>query len=1067
VRGYSKLIREDGRMIRSDALTRRRVVSLATAILAAVAFLAHADDPSPRDIEFNRDVRPILASTCFACHGPDSAQRKAGLRLDTEAGALADLGGRRAVVPSDLDASELAWRITAEDETERMPPADTGKRLSPEQIAILRQWIEQGASWQPHWSLIPPTRSLTLAVAEDEWPRNPIDRFILARLEREELSPSPEGDPATLIRRVTLDLMGLPPTPAEVDAFLTDGSPHAYEAVVDRLLASPRYGERMAARWLDAARYADTNGYQSDGERFMWRWRDWVIDALNRNMPFDRFTIEQLAGDLLPDPTLDQLIATGFNRNHRGNAEGGIIPEEYAVEYVADRVETTATVWMGLTIGCARCHDHKFDPITQKDYYRAFAYFNNVPEKGRAVKFGNSPPLIKAPTPDKQAQLAKLEQRLSAAERRFTDLGPELDAAQASWEERLPHEESIDWTITENRLAWFGLDGGRDELASLSFCDGAPAFAQGRSGLAAELDGRRYLDVGDVGDFGFDDTFSLTAWVYPTGGRGGTILSRMTDVPEADGYALSLSGGKLQVNLVKRWLDDALRVESLCTLEPDRWHHLAVTYDGSRVAEGVKIYVDGCDEPFDTLLDELNQSFKTKEPLRIGGGNGPDGRFHGLIDDVRVYAAALSPDDVAILATTETVSEIAARSRDCRSEGQARKLRACYLAEDAPTPIAEAWRNFVSLRKQRDHIIAGFPTTMIMQEMRPPRPSFVLIRGQYYQRGDSVTPSVPACLPPLTAAEENNRLGLARWLVSPEHPLTARVAVNRAWQMFFGTGLVKTLDDFGVQGESPSHPELLDWLATEFVRAGWDVKALHRLIVTSATYRQSSQATPVLRQRDPENRLLARGPRLRLSAEMIRDQALAASGLIVERLGGPSVKPYQPDGLWRDLAEIKDYPQDHGPDLYRRSLYTFWKRTVAPPAMMAFDASTRETCAVRESRTNTPLQALTLMNDVTYVEAARALAQRIMTEGGASSEDRITHAFRLVTSRTPEPDELSVLLGGYRDHLARFRADPAAATALIRTGESKPDESLDPSEHAAFTIIAALILNLDEAITKE
>jgi hypothetical protein len=1018
-------------------------------------------------IEFNRDVRPILAENCYACHGPDAAQRKAKLRLDTEAGALADLGGRRAIVPGDVESSELLYRVEAEETSERMPPASTGRTLTAEQLGVLRRWIEQGAKWESHWSLIPTKRPMPPSVKDRIWPRNPIDSFILERLERDGLTPSAEADRTTLIRRVTLDLTGLPPTPAEVDAFLEDRTPFAYEALVDRLLASPRYGEHMALRWLEAARYADTNGYQSDGERFMWRWRDWVVGALNGNMPFDRFTIEQLAGDLLPEATLDQRIATGFNRNHRGNAEGGIIPEEYAVEYVADRVETTATVWMGLTLGCARCHDHKFDPISQKDFYRTFAIFNNVPEKGRAVKFGNSPPMIKAPTPDQQARLAALDGRLADAERRFTERGVELAGAQAAWECRLASaRESNDWANTENLLGHFPLDGASCDPKAGSFRAGEPAFVAGRHGQAAAFDGLRFLDAGDVGSFGFDDKFSLAAWIRCEDGQGGTILSRMTDAPQADGYAMVLEGGKLQANFVKRWLDDSLRVETERALEPGRWHHLLVSYDGSRVAGGVRVYIDGRPEPIRALLDELNQSFKTNEPLRIGAGNGPEGRFRGLIDDVRVFGEVCTPADAAVIATPATIAEIAAIPAAQRSEGQALKLRACFLAEHAPGSVRRAWREVVALRRQRERLIEGFPTTMVMQESPTPRETFVLVRGQYDQHGEPVAAGVPGCLPQL-GDREANRLGFARWLVDPSHPLTARVAVNRAWQALFGAGLVKTTEDFGTRGSWPSHPELLDWLASEFVRLGWDVKSIHRLIVTSATYRQSSRSTPERQLQDPENRLLSRGPRLRLSAAQIRDQALAAGGLLFERLGGPSVKPYQPEGLWRELAEVKDYVQDHGPDLYRRGLYTFWKRTVPPPSMTAFDAPSRETCAVRESRTNTPLQALTLLNDVTFVEAARAVAQRVMVEGGSTAEDRLTFAFRLATARRPTPEERRVLLAGYTRHLAHYRADPRAANALVRVGEAPGLDGLDPAELAATMVVAHLILNLDEAITRE
>jgi hypothetical protein len=1026
---------------------------------------ARSEEPLPDRVEFNRDIRPILSDSCFFCHGPDSARRKAKLRLDTEDGAFADLGGNRAIVPNDLTKSELYRRITAADEKDRMPPAKSGRHVTAHQVALIRRWIEQGAKWQKHWSFITPTRPPLPSVKNSSWPRNPIDHFVLARLEREGLAPSPEADRITLIRRVTLDLTGLPPTPAEVYAFLADRSPDAYEKVVDRLLRSPRYGERMAVRWLDAARYADTNGYQSDGERFMWRWRDWVIEALNRNMPFDQFTIEQIAGDMLPDATLDQKIATGFNRNHRGNAEGGIIPAEYAVEYVADRVETTATVWLGLTMTCARCHDHKFDPVTQKDFYRLFAYFNNVPERGKAIKYGNSPPLLKTPTADQAAELQAVAKKRDEAAAAFRAMQAELAAAQTLWEKSLlapVKPASIPWSVHDGLAARFDLDG---DPKPGKWKNGEPHFAAGQIGQAAELDGKGYIDSADVGKFGFYSKFSLAAWIKPGDVRRGTIISRMVDVPQEAGYQLRLHDGKLQANFVVRWLDDALRVETERSLEPDRWHHVMVTYDGTRVASGVRIYIDGESQKLKINLDDLNQSFESKEPLRIGGGGGSEDRFRGLIDDVRVYKRALRADEAEMLAVSDTVERLAAIPPARRTRGEAGKIHAYYLESQAPGRIQQAHRLVERLQRQYERLDEAVPTTMVMQEMEKPRDTYLLLRGVYDRRGEKLSPGVPANLPSLPRGVPNNRLGLARWLVDPANPLTPRVAVNRFWQMYFSVGLVKTVEDFGNQGEWPSHPELLDWLATEFVRTGWDIKAMQRLIATSATYRQSSRVSPAQLQRDPDNRLLARGTRIRLPAETIRDQALAASGLLVERLGGPSVKPYQPDGLWKELGD-QEYETDVGANLYRRSLYTFWKRTVAPPSMITFDAAGRETCIVRETRTNTPLQALNLMNDVTYVEAARALAQRVMKRE-KSPEDRVTLAFRLVLARPPQPAERDVLLSGLQEHLAAYRKDKSAARKLIATGASRPDAGLDVAELAAYTAVASLILNLDEAVTKE
>ena len=1017
-------------------------------------------EPLPAMVEFNRDIRPILSDACFSCHGPDKTKRKAGLRLDREDGAFADLGGYRALVPGKPGQSELYKRIIAEDAGERMPPARAGRQLSRREVALLRRWIEQGAKWQKHWAFLPPRRPPLPRVKDARWPRNGIDAFVLARLEREGLAPAPEAERTTLLRRVTLDLTGLPPTPAEVDAFLADRAPDAYEKVVERLLASPRSGERMAVPWLDAARYADTNGYQSDGERFMWRWRDWVIDALNGNMPFDRFTVEQIAGDMLPGATLEQKIASGFNRNHRGNGEGGIIPEEYAVEYVVDRVDTTAAVWLGLTLGCARCHDHKYDPFTQKEYYRLFAFFNNVPERGKAIKYGNSPPFIPAPTRAQQEQLRALDMKLQAARAAFDGLRPEVATAQARWEAKAGR---VEWDHTRGLLARFALDGRKEEG---KFRDGRPAQVAGPRGRAADFDGKRYLDAGNVGDFGFYDKFSLAAWVRPAGAQDGVIVARMTDVERGDGYSLRLVRGKVHFNLVKRWLDDAIRVETVRALEPGRWHHILATYDGSRVASGVKIYVDGRPEPLEINLDDLNQSFRTRQPLRIGAGEGPRHRFHGAIGDVRIYRTALTAQEAELIATPETITAILALPAARRTPAQSRKLRACFLEEYAPASVRAARRRLLALRAERAKLVESFPTTMVMEEMPRPRPTHVLLRGQYDKPGERVTAGVPAALSALPDGVRNDRLGLARWLVDPTNPLTARVAVNRSWQTFFGTGLVKTAEDFGVQGEWPSHPQLLDWLATEFVRRGWDVKALHRLIVTSAAYRQSSRVLPALLRRDPENRLLARGPRLRLSAEMIRDQALFVSGLLAERLGGPSVKPYQPKGLWEELAG-ETYKQDGGESLYRRSLYTFWKRTVSPPSMMTFDATAREACTVKRSRTNTPLQALTLMNDVTFVEASRVLAERVLGQAGRTPVERLTLAFRLVTARPPWPSELRVLEAGLARHLAHYRKDRAAAEKLVGMGASHPGAKLDAAELAAYTTVMGLLLNLDEVIARE
>jgi mono/diheme cytochrome c family protein len=803
-------------------------ICLPFATLAGVAILllirlapgsaTKADDsPKPPPIDYNRQIRPILADNCFACHGQDAKQRKQNLRLDTAKGAYALLesGEGHAVVPGKPEESDLIARVTTDDDSLQMPPPKSGKTVTKAQVELLRRWIAEGGKYADHWAFIKPQRPELPDVKNKKWARNGVDCFILAKLEEQNLQPSKEADKNTLIRRLTLDLTGLPPTIAEVDAFLADKSDDTYEKVVDRLLANPHYGERMAVEWLDAARFADTHGYHIDSGRDMSRWRRWVIDAFNNNKPFDQFTVEQLAGDLLPSATRDQKIASGFNRNHMINFEGGAIPEEYQTAYIVDEVNTTSTVWMGLTMGCCQCHDHKFDPMTMKDFYQLYAFFNNVPENGLDGSKGNAVPVLKEPTKDQ----------------------------------------------TER-------------------------------------------------------------------------VNELTDTVKA--------------------LEAKLR--------------------------------------------------------------GP-----------------LSPEYIKSLTAEQKKAQ-----------------------------------------KELDGVNKKIPDTMVMQEMDSPRDTFMLLRGQYDKKGEKVAANVPKFLPPLPKGAKPNRLALARWLVDANHPLTARVTVNRYWQIYFGTGIVKTAEDFGTQGEWPTHPELLDYLASEFVQSGWDVKKMQRLLVTSATYRQSSLATPELREKDPENRLQARAPRLRLHAEFIRDQALAISGLINPEIGGASVSPYQPPGLWEELASRLDganwtaqtYKQSKGTDLYKRTMYTFWKRTSPPPTLVTFDAPDREVCTVRRARTNTPLQALVLMNDPTYIEASRKFAERILKEGGTSVNEKLTFAFRTVLARSPKDAELQILRKMFDEQLTVYQNDRNAAEKLLKVGESPRDDKLDLTELAAWTMIASALLNLDETVTR-
>jgi hypothetical protein len=1052
--------------------------------LAAVVCLSWQVEPvlcaEPASIDFNRDIRPILSDHCFECHGPDAEQRQAELRLDTQDGLFRKTDEHSNVVDGKAEQSELFRRISSTNPDARMPPSDSGRKLTAAQISAIKKWIESGAEWKQHWSFVAPIRPEAPSVSNTDWVQNPIDAFILARLDQEGLQPSATADKRTLLRRVSFDLTGLPPTPGEIHEFLNDDSLDAYERVVDRLLKSPRYAERMTIRWLDAARYADTNGYQTDGPRDMWRWRDWVLEAFHKNMPFDQFTIEQLAGDLLPDATLDQKIATGFNRNHRGNAEGGIVPEEFQVEYVVDRVDTTFTVWQGLTMGCARCHSHKFDPLAQKEYYQLFASFNNIPENGRALKEGNSPPYVKAPTDKQDTELSRLATNYGEAMDQFFAASPKLQKQFTRWRsggwkkqsDRIPDDWQIDRQLhfhtpldsLESKLA----DSGMAKLKPVNATAvGDVEFARGRNGKAIQLDGQGFVEIAEGAKFGYFDRFSISAHVFMPELKAGTVVSKMDLVDRGAGYNLHITNdGKVQLNLVKRWLDDSLRVETKAAISTGRWVHLLATYDGTRTSAAIQFYVDGQRTTHKANLDGINQSFASDEPVRIGAGNS---NFHGLIDDVRIYDRVIESAEVSSIAETRSLKELLTVPVEDGSSLAHDKLTYFFWRVGGPQALISNVRNADQTRRALSEFRRSLPTVMVMQEMEKPRETHLLLRGQYDRPGERVSFGTPAALPPLSDDAPMNRLGLAQWLVSRDNPLTARVIVNRFWRDVFGTGIVKTTEDFGVQGERPSHPELLDWLAVEFMESGWDVKRLIKTIVMSNTYRQRSgrqKSEGTSLKYDPENRWLARGPRGRLSAEMIRDQALMASGMLAEKLGGPSVRPYQPEGLLKEIASDTDYEQDHGPDLYRRSLYTYWKRTVAPPMMTNFDAAGRESCEVRQSRTNTPLQALNLLNEVTFVEAARVLAQNSLS-AGRDDQACLTEIFERVLGRPPSELEQSVLLASLSHHRQRFLDDQNASNALIRTGEWPVDAELAPAELAAWTTLCSTIFNLDEAVTKE
>lgn len=1025
---------------------RRLLVVAVGVVLTGVAPAAD----SRSKVDFNRDVRPILSDNCYACHGPDAGKRKAGLRLDSKESALAKLkSDSHAIVPGHPDKSSLVERITATDD-DLMPPEDSGKKLSPEQIELLRRWIAEGAEWKPHWSFIKPERSEPPQVRNQRSVNNPIDQFILARLEKERLRPAPEADKATLIRRVTFDLTGLPPTPAEVDAFLADRKPGAFERVVDRLLQSPRFGEHEARYWLDLARYGDTHGLHLDNERSMWPYRDWVVGAFNRNLPFDQFTIEQLAGDLLPNATQDQKVASGFNRCNVTTSEGGAIDEEFYVRYAVDRTDTVGVAWMGLTLGCAVCHDHKFDPVSQKEFFQLYAFFNNMNEKAMDGNALLPPPVMKLPTPEQRKKLDELNAAIGPMEKRIFE-----DAAKIEY-----HEPKAKPGPT-GRADFVWVDDEFPAGAKVQ-SDGAPLkWIEGEKVHS----GKRALSRTD----------GELSQVYFTGA------------------AQPLLVGSQDTLFAQVWLDPANPPKAIMLqFHIGGWAHRANWGDEDVIPYGdkgttQKVQLGALPQPGEWVRLEVDVA-----KLGLSAGTKIDGiaftQFGGTVawDRAGIHTATPQEDrsDMS-LAAWEKQEEAKSDSKLPRDVREAIKTRArarnaeqkslirnYYIANVyAPTraQFEPLIQQIAVIRKERDELENQLPATMISEEMEKPREAFVLKRGEYDQRGDLVQRAVPAVLPPLPKSDTTNRLDFARWLVSPEHPLTARVTINRFWQQFFGTGIVKSSGDFGAQGEWPSHPELLDWLATEFVTCGWDVKHMIRLMVTSATYRQSSAVTPALLQKDPENRLLARGPRFRLDAEMIRDNALFVSGLLVEKVGGRGVRPYQPPGIWEAVgytdSNTARFTQDHGEALYRRSLYTFWKRTAPPPYLTTFDAPSREKYCTRRERTDTPLQALVTMNDPAYVEAARHLAAR-MIEGGKGTDERLKFGFRLVTARLPSSSERAVLRQALEKNLTRYQNRPDDAKKLIAVGESPVNEKLNPSEYAAYTMVASLLLNLDETLNK-
>ena len=991
-------------------------------------------------MSFNRDVRAILSEKCFFCHGPDANHREAELRLDLEAEAKMN-----AIVAGHADQSELISRILSEDPDAVMPPPESGKTLTPDEIDILRRWIDNGAAYETHWSFSSPERPELPEVGDDRWGRNSIDRFVLARLRAEQMQPSSQADRHVLIRRLSLDLTGLPPSVDEVQAFVTDTSESAYEEAVERLLRSHRFGEHMARYWLDAARFADTNGYQYDLEREQWVWRDWVINAFNTNMPFDQFTIEQIAGDLLPNATDQQILATGFHRNHPITIEGGVIDEEYRTEYVVDRVVTTSTVWLGLTMTCGRCHDHKYDPISQRDFYRFFAFFNNAPEKG----LNGFDPKIKVPSPLLENQLEVWDQQVAAARADYERIIGESGLPVKQWEEQLAGMDPAWNVIVPKQMASAG-------GAVLTVQDDQSVLASGPNPVNETYEIILQTDAKKV------SAIQLEALVDPStvnggagrGSNGNFVLSEFeVEVAEVEVAGANDPVRYRKVKLVNAEADYSQQNYNINLAIDGKVDQSGWAVDGHAKIEN-RSAVFTFAKP---ITSESGLTFKVRMLHRLG-----------LSHQIARFRLSLHESDSPPLSMS--VAAILARPKENRSPAEIKQLQEGLLQRFAPEDAKVAFAKLRDLERQRVKAKAVVPATMVMREMTSPRKTHVLFRGEYDKPGEEVHAGTPQTLPPIPEGLASNRLGLAKWLVMPNQPLTARVTVNRFWQQLFGIGIVKTVEDFGSQGEWPSHPKLLDWLAVDFVESGWDVKRLLKQIVMSSTYRQSSKLTPEKIEADPENRLLARGPRLRLDAEVIRDSALFASGLLNQQLGGPSVFPYHPAGLWQEINNrpgySRTYQQDSGEKLFRRSLYTFWKRTVPPPSMSAFDAPGREYCQVRRSRTNTPLQALVMLHDPQFVEAARHLAERILREGGETQKQRIEYAFLLCHARQPNELEFSVLKDVVETRLAQYTGNRDAAKELLSVGDSPIDESHAVPELAAWTAASRVLLNLSEFVTK-
>ena len=1052
----------------------KRLLRVSALILAAISSATSAR-AAEKKLEFNRDIRPILAENCFVCHGPDSASRKAGLRLDQREVAVK----AKAIVPGNAEQSAAIKRIFSSDHAEMMPPPKSRKKLTAEQKETLKRWIADGAEYQTHWSFIPPKRAELPAVKNSGWVRNPIDRFILADLEKHGLQPAPEADRRTLARRLSLDLIGLPPTPAEVEEFVNDKSPDYYEKYVEKLMSSPQWGEHRGRYWLDAARYADSHGIHFDNYRENWVFREWVINAFNKNQPFDQFTLEQLAGDLLPNKTLDQHIASGFNRCNITSAEGGMIAEEYLVLYTRERTETTAAVWMGLTAGCSVCHDHKFDPISQREFYSMAAFFNNTTQAASDGNIKDTPPIIMVPRKEDRARWETIEKELAEV-RKQTDARKQTARADFDkWLAQAKPDEAKKQVPTEGLAFLAPLNEGEGKELNLTVAGKARKvkLEKGLAWDAGHVSAKAFrsqpggtLELADVGDYDKNQGFSYGAWVkIPKSPATGSIFARMDEGNEHRGWDVWIENNRVASHIINKWPSDALKVATKNPIKPEEWTHVFVTYDGSAKAAGLKIYVNGVVQQTAVQADVLKNTTKTTTPLKIAQRS-TGSRIDNLgLQDLRIYSRTLTAPEVAVLAKNTRINDLLAKAKDKRTPKETDELFGWWLPSlDEPFKTLTAKVN--TLQQEEAALKARGTIAPVMNEKMEPPTAFVLFRGDYDKRRDQVKASTPKILPPFPDDLPKNRLGFARWLLRPDQPLTARMTVNRFWQELFGTGIVRTSGDFGIAGELPSNQDLLDWLAVEFREGGWDMKKFFKLLVTSATYRQAAVTTPEKQDKDPFNRLLSRGPRFRMDAEMIRDYALASSGLLVRKLGGPSVKPYQPDGVWEAVAMIgsntRDYKRDSGENLYRRSMYTFWKRAAPPASMEIFNAPNRETCAVRRERTNTPLQALVTLNDPQFVEAAKVLAEKTIKEAGDKTEARLDYMAQRILCRPLRTEETKILQSVTGELLGFYKAHPEDAKKLLAVGEAKIDPKADSTALAAWTMVANQLMNLDEVLNK-